>query len=559
MKIRFLQNMSIKYQVAGLGIVLLALLTISTLIAISKMGKIGAEIEAISKRDLPLTNMVTKITTHQFEQAVNLERALRYGEEMRNEASAGSKFKHAVDEFETFASKVNEELKQGEKLATEARDAAVTESEKKEFEHVLERLQKIEKEHALYNEQSRDTFKLLLQGKMHQAYELAENNEKAQEQIDHGLEELLIEIGKFTQKAADTAEHDEKSAITFLSVMLILSVLAGSIIAFFIITGIIRPINDMKAAVDDLREGDGDLTYRLPDYGNTEIGQTARSLNGFIENIQNVLIEVSGSINNIASAAEEISATSQSLSQAASEQAASVEETSASMEQMSASITQNTENSRATNTISQEAALRAKEGGSAVVETVNAMKDIADKITLIEDIAYKTNLLALNAAIEAARAGEHGKGFAVVADEVRKLAERSQMSAQEISGLASNSVKVAERAGELINNIVPEIQKTADLVQEITAASEEQSASAGQVATAVEQLDKTSQQGAASSEELAATAEEMSSQSVALQEIIGFFKLGLSGNGDAGIKKGKTRSAISSNENVPEEYFRRFG
>ena len=55
---------------------------------------------------------------------------------------------------------------------------------------------------------------------------------------------------------------------------------------------IVQPINIMNSAVDDLRDGDGDLTYRLPDLGNDEIGQTAKSLNGFMEKIQNILIEV---------------------------------------------------------------------------------------------------------------------------------------------------------------------------------------------------------------------------------------------------------------------------
>lgn len=271
--------------------------------------------------------------------------------------------------------------------------------------------------------------------------------------------------------------------------------------------------------------GDGDLTQRIPDFGKDELGQTARSFNGFVEKIQNVLLEVKEAVENMASASQQVSASSQALSQAASEQAASVEETSASLEEMNASITQNTENARATDGIAGTASKQAVEGGEAVGDTVEAMKSIAGRIGLIEDIAYKTNLLALNAAIEAARAGEHGKGFAVVADEVRKLAERSQTSAAEISELAGNSVQIAEKAGSLIQEIVPGIQKTATLVQEITAASEEQTAGVSQVNTAMGQLDQGAQQAASSSEELAATSEEMNSQATQLQETIGFFKL----------------------------------
>ncbi|MCP4490638.1 MAG: hypothetical protein GY820_25500, partial [Gammaproteobacteria bacterium] len=186
-------------------------------------------------------------------------------------------------------------------------------------------------------------------------------------------------------------------------------------------------------------------------------------------------------------------------------------------------ITQNSENSRITDSIATESSNAAKQGGESVIQTVQAMKDIAEKITIIEDIAYQTNMLALNAAIEAARAGEHGKGFAVVATEVRKLAERSQVAASEISDLTGDSVKVAERAGGLLEKMVPDIAKTAELVQEISAASEEQAGGAGQINGAMQQLDQVTQQNAAASEQLAATAQEMRGQSQALLEMISFF------------------------------------
>jgi len=325
-----------------------------------------------------------------------------------------------------------------------------------------------------------------------------------------------------SQSAGDTAVVNSKRFIFSLS--LITAIVIG-LFSLILSLGIIRPLDSMRHAASELRDGDGDLTRRLPDFGNNELGETANAFNGFIEKIQGVLQNVSSAVDNMVSASNQISASAQTLSQGASEQAASIEETSASLEEMSASINQNAENSRATDGIASTTASEAKDGGEAVAETVKAMGTIADKISLIEDIAYKTNLLALNAAIEAARAGEHGKGFAVVADEVRKLAERSQVSAAEISELADNSVKIAERAGSLLETMVPNILKTASLVQEITAASEEQQTGIEQVNSAVGQLDQVAQTNASASEELAATAEELNGQSGELKSVVGFFKL----------------------------------
>ncbi len=298
-----------------------------------------------------------------------------------------------------------------------------------------------------------------------------------------------------------------------------------SLTAFLISRSITRPLLAMLDAANDLQNGDGDLTQRLPDFGKNEIGQTAAAFNGFIDKTQNVLIEVRESIFKIYAAANQVNTTAQALSEGSKEQASSVEDTGASLEQMSASISQNTDSAKETDSIASQAASHAEQGGEAVKETVIAMTEISNKIGLIEDIAYKTNLLALNAAIEAARAGEHGKGFAVVADEVRKLAERSQLAAQEISEQAGSSVTIATRAGGLLEEIVPTIQKTAELVMEITAASEEQSIGVNQVNKAIEQLDRVSQQNASASQQLAATSNQMATQIHQLQNTIDFFTL----------------------------------
>ncbi|MFO1475281.1 MAG: methyl-accepting chemotaxis protein [Verrucomicrobiota bacterium] len=328
---------------------------------------------------------------------------------------------------------------------------------------------------------------------------------------------------KSTSDAAEKSAKSLSAANIALIIGLLLAVALSVAVAIVSARMITRPLHEAVELVK--RVASGDLTAQLKVKSQDEIGQMVGSLNGMVDSLRTVVLEVTRASDNVASGSEEMSATAQQLSQGSSEQAASAEETTSAMEEMSSSIQQNADNARQTDKLASKAAEDTRSSGEAVTQAVAAIKEIAEKIGIIEEIARKTDLLALNAAVEAARAGEHGKGFAVVASEVRKLAERSQTAAAEISKLTGGGVKLAEQAGSMLVELVPDIQKTAGLVQEIAAASNEQNTGANQINKAIQQLDQVIQQNASASEELAATAEELSSQAEQLQAAIAFFKM----------------------------------
>lgn len=522
---RILTNLKIGVKVwlvSLIGLIAMLAISITSLVDIYILEE---EIKAIAEEDIPLTSMVSVITEHQLELGIQLEKAMRYGGLTSSGSDAKAKLVEAEHKYEEIGKKVLAEIKEGEELLNEMISHAHSDADRMLFQSMFDELDKIFKETESFEHHAAEVFKLIDEGRLEEAYAKGTAIEKEEERLVHHMETFLAKVAKMTQEKALQAEHDAQNALLVIAMLSGTAIIGVLVLSFVVIRGITVPLKSMQHSAEELRDGDGDMTRRLPDFGKDEIGDTARAFNGFVEKIHGVLKEVADSVQGIAAASEQVSSSAQTLSQGASEQAASVEETSASLEEMTSSIAQNTDNASATNEISAKSAGQAQEGGKAVSNTVEAMRSITERITLIEDIAYKTNLLALNAAIEAARAGEHGKGFAVVADEVRKLAERSQISAQEISELSGNSLQIAEDAGKLLGEMVPNIQKTADLISEIVASSEEQGSGVRQINTAMGQLDSVSQSNAASSEELASTSEELSAQAEQLQETIGFFKL----------------------------------
>ena len=330
------------------------------------------------------------------------------------------------------------------------------------------------------------------------------------------------------------------------------------IIVYYVAHAMVKPIQTVVGALQNIAQGEGDLTVRLPVHGNDEITDMSEYFNETIEKIgvsirqvgvnsndmEEIGNELASNMTETASAVHEISANIDGVKQQAMTQAAAVTETAATIEEIVRTIkqlnnsieTQAASVAQSSSSVEQMVANIASIGqtldktdeviksltaatgdGKATLVTSNTVTQkiaeesgsLMEASSVIQHIASQTNLLAMNAAIEAAHAGEAGKGFAVVADEIRKLAEESSAQGKTITATLktlggeietlSTSSKTVEEKFNAIFNLAEQVK---EMSTRLTEAMREQENGSKEVLIAIKSINTVTTEVQAGSEEM---------------------------------------------------------
>jgi methyl-accepting chemotaxis protein len=346
------------------------------------------------------------------------------------------------------------------------------------------------------------------------------------------ISEIVAEEEKLIILRGDQQTASSAIGIGVTIIGTLIAIAISCAIAFFIVRGIMQPINATNTVLKDITE-QGDLTKRVAITSGDEIGEMGEYFNAFVSKLQGIIKEVVESATQLSVAAEQMSKVAADTNEGLNRQNSETVQVATAMTEMAATVDEIARNSQSGSDAASSSDKEAKSGNQAVSITIKTISELAEDVEnsamilenlkgdsenisavldVIKNIADQTNLLALNAAIEAARAGEQGRGFAVVADEVRTLAQRTQDSTSEIENLISALQKGAESA---VNAMQQNRTKAAETV--------EQAAKAGEFLESITQgvstiLDMNSQI-AVSSEEQAAVAQDINRSIVSIQSI----------------------------------------
>jgi methyl-accepting chemotaxis protein len=515
------------------------------------MQKIGLEVVSIAERDIPLTEIVSKITVHQLEQAINFERAVRYGEEMAHVPTARGHFETAVKKFEALSAKVDKEIKEGEHLADEATKAAHTEAEKAEFSHVLSALKTIEKHHHDFEVHGTDALKLILAGNVPAALKLTEKIEIEEEKLNHELETLLTEIEKFTKAAAHQAEVDEKFGMLLMIAISIAGFLIAGIIAWFVITRqIARPLRDVVGALKSLTAGETDVDISVK--ANDEIGAVADALILFRDTmVETKRLEEAAARKELeemearAKAAQEKSEAERAAAEKQAEEAHLANERANNMAKITTEFdgtvnevlgifaSSSTELDAAANSLSQNAAQTAEmssgvasasgQASSNVQTVAAATEELSSSVNEISRQVSESARVAASAVEEADKANVKVQSLSEAANKIGEVVSLITDIASQTNLLALNATIEAARAGEagkgfavVATEVKSLADQTAKATEEISAQIADIQSATGEAVDAIDSIGKTIRTVDEISSSIAAAVEE---QGMATSEI----------------------------------------
>lgn len=302
------------------------------------------------------------------------------------------------------------------------------------------------------------------------------------------------------------------------------------------VSGIIK---DVDWGLSEMAAGNFTVDSSAADLYVGDFASLKESMYKILSHLTETLLQINQSADQVASGAEQVSAGAQALSQGATEQASSIEELAATMNEITDRVKQNADSARLASRQADKVGDEVTISNDRMQEMLGAITDIRDDsseikkiIKTIEDIAFQTNILALNAAVEAARAGAAGKGFAVVADEVRNLAGKSAEASKNTAGLiekslvsVENGTKIAKDTADSLEAVVNGIKEVTDSIGTISEASDQQANAADQAKQGIDQISSVVQNNSATAEESAAASEELSGQAQLLKQMIGNFRL----------------------------------
>ena len=255
--------------ISGASLFLIVLLIAIGIFSMMRIYNSHNSIDEVARIDVPLIEAMTNIETHQLEQSINFERAVRFAEEIGIYENAQENFDKADSIFRYLAVLVDEELKEAEEQVKIGIAEAISDNQRIIMKDLLNALKRMEKEHLSYERDALAVIDLFKDGKIAEAIDRVADVEAEEEKFNKQVTILLFEVEGYTATAVNAIELDERNTLRLIVLFTCFFVMIAIIISFISSNKTTIPIDQLTEGVKRLGKGETSVQVAAPPSGLT--------------------------------------------------------------------------------------------------------------------------------------------------------------------------------------------------------------------------------------------------------------------------------------------------
>ncbi len=276
--------MKISSKIILLIVLLLCGLSFSALSGLNQMRQIRQEYSDMVTFDVALMSSVNTVYQVQLQKNVLLAQLINIAEEMAFEQNNFARASYLKDQLKgiksTYQQYTDDSRSQGQRATDLAQGASrfnVLEEQKPSLSNIREGLKRLESVRADYDASVMDILKAVEAGGFKLSIEDLEKLQDDENALTKDVAKILKTVQDSLMFSLDQAKQWEKYAFLRFVYLLIAVFVLSFVLAFWIVTSIVRPIKQLSRAVKSV--GEGNFNVKVPATSHDEIASLARTFN----------------------------------------------------------------------------------------------------------------------------------------------------------------------------------------------------------------------------------------------------------------------------------------
>jgi len=303
--------MKIANKIILLIVFLLCVLGANTWVGVRQMANIRSEFAAMADYDVVLMEAVTSIHQLQLQKNVLLQRTIGIAEELGFEKVPFARVSYLKDQLKVIQEGMDQYAQAGaretlraRRTAAQAFDVAVGEEQRGPLREAMEGLNRLESARRQYDASIAAILASVEAGGFQLSLEDLENIQRQENALSKDVEDLLKRVQAFSRDSLLRTGQWEAQAQRVLLWSLLITVIVGCLLAWWLVQSIVRPLRSLDAAARQV--GTGNFKVNLSAASKDELADLARAFNAMSAQLEEFKARLEKQNRDLKSANEEL-------------------------------------------------------------------------------------------------------------------------------------------------------------------------------------------------------------------------------------------------------------